>query len=63
MIPHNRIKKVYGKNGRLFYYQGDGRWFGRTSAKKAEEGLANGKLVLWSVEGKTESGSNLTVIK
>lgn len=62
MIPHNRIKKVYGKNGRVFYYQGDGHWFGRTSKAKAEAGLASGKLVLWSVEGKTEGETNLKLI-
>lgn len=47
MPAHNRIKIVKGRKGRLYYYLGDGLWFGRISEDKALKGLASKKYHLW----------------
>ena len=43
----NRIKIVKGRNDRLYYYRGDGLWFGRIGETKALKGLASGEYTLW----------------
>jgi len=47
MSNHARIKKVITKSGKIMYYLGDGLWFGRISAAKAEILLATKTCVLW----------------
>jgi hypothetical protein len=49
-MSHTRIKIVHAKNGKLLYYIGDGFWFGRTSEKKALDGLASGKYQMWEAK-------------
>ena len=48
-MKHTRIKKVIGENSKIFYYLGDGFWFGRISKKAAESGLASGVFTLWEI--------------
>jgi hypothetical protein len=46
-MRHARIKKVISKKGRVMYYLGNGLWFGRISAERAEVGLSSGRYSLF----------------
>ena len=44
-----RIKKVITASGRVQYFLGDGLWFGRVGAVRAEQRLASGEWTLFQV--------------
>jgi len=46
-MRHTRVKKVIGKKGKIFYYLGNGFFFGRISKMAAENGLNSGIFILW----------------
>ena len=46
-MARNFIKIVKGRNGRLYYYRGDGLWFGRIGEDEAIKGLKSKKYRLW----------------
>jgi len=54
-MKHVRIKKIITKSGKTMYYLGDGMWFGRVSAKLAEDGLADGTYFLFETVDKREA--------
>lgn len=55
-MRHTRIKKVISKKGKTLYYLGDGLFFGRISAARAEKGLADGSYSLFeTVDKQSES--------
>ena len=49
-MRHVYIKIVTSKKGNKLYYLGDGFWFGRTSEKKALDGLASKKYHIWTID-------------
>ena len=51
-MSRTRIKKIITKSGQVQWFLGDGLWFGRISAVKAEILLASEDCTLYAVEVK-----------